>query len=319
MLYIMSELDISEVFNMFDIFLALLKNPAVRQDLNVNNVTKAFHCALFIESTIANVTEIGKENVLECHLHNHWLKENNFNSYKCLDFKYACDKLLEVCLKDPTVSTDTIDEFLRLYTEYCGSDRLNASLRSIVINGVSTNIVVDSLQKLGVSISDMKNEALILSWELQLSSNNKHEISECIGKMFDDGFHLELIRFAVNSYNNSKILHLIVQQLSNKLTENDAKVCIAFANLDKKSLWSLMESNAGLYANFLDAIFYFARHMTEVHTHGTCGFEYEHLLKVVRILLNGPNKISEKIYNRMQLVKAHPNGTIWNKVEKSIG
>ncbi|XP_076376543.1 ubiquitin-fold modifier 1 isoform X2 [Megalopta genalis] len=272
MLYIMSELDISEVFNMFDIFLALLKNPAVRQDLNVNNVTKAFHCALFIESTIANVTEI-----------------------------------------------DTIDEFLRLYTEYCGSDRLNASLRSIVINGVSTNIVVDSLQKLGVSISDMKNEALILSWELQLSSNNKHEISECIGKMFDDGFHLELIRFAVNSYNNSKILHLIVQQLSNKLTENDAKVCIAFANLDKKSLWSLMESNAGLYANFLDAIFYFARHMTEVHTHGTCGFEYEHLLKVVRILLNGPNKISEKIYNRMQLVKAHPNGTIWNKVEKSIG
>ncbi|XP_078040205.1 ubiquitin-fold modifier 1 isoform X2 [Augochlora pura] len=191
-------------------------------------------------------------------------------------------------------------------------------LRNTVINGISTNIIIDSLQKLGVSISDMKNEALISSWELEFSSGNQHEISECIGKMFDDGFHLELIRFAVGTY-NSKIRHLIVQQLSDKLMKNDANVSIAFVNLDKKSLWSLMESNSELYANFLDAIFYFARHMVEAHNHETCGFEYEHLLKVVRILLNGPNGISEKIYNRMQLVKAHPNGTIWNKVEKSIG
>ncbi|XP_076294370.1 ubiquitin-fold modifier 1 isoform X1 [Lasioglossum baleicum] len=318
--YIMSELDIPEVLKMFDIFLALLENPTLREDLKDDNVVKAFHCALFIESTIAKASNIGKENVLESHLHNYWIEGNRLNSYKCLDFKNACDKLLEVCLKDVTVSRDVIDEFLRLYTQYCGSDRLNDFLRSTIINGICTNMVIDSLQKLGVSACDMKKEALILSWELMLNNGNLHEISECMHKMFNDGFHLELIRFAVNSY-DSKIKQLIVKQLSDRLVENDAKVCVAFANIDKKSHCTLMESNSELYANFLDAIFYFARRMTLVHDRWTSSsdFEYEHLLKVVRMLLNGNNGISETIYNRVQLVKTYPNGTIWSRVEKDIG
>ncbi|XP_076644499.1 ubiquitin-fold modifier 1 isoform X1 [Halictus rubicundus] len=320
MLCIMSELDILEVLKMFDTFLALLENPTLREDLKDDNVTKAFHCALFIESTIAKASNIGKENVLESHLHNYWIEENRLNSYKCLDFKNACDKLLEVCLKDVSVSTNAVDEFLRLYTRYCGSDRLNDFLRKTIINGICTNTVIDSLQKLGVSACDMKNEALILSWEVMLSNGKLHEISECMRKMYDDGFHLELIRFAVNLY-NSKIKQLIVKQLSNKLVENDAKVCVAFANVDKKSLCTLMESNSELYANFLDAIFYFARRMTLVHDRWTSNsdFEYKHLLKVVKMLLNGPNGISETIYNRVQLVKTYRNGTIWSRIEKNIG
>ncbi|KZC13373.1 Ubiquitin-fold modifier 1 [Dufourea novaeangliae] len=315
----MSELDILEVLKMFDIFLALLENPTVSKDLNNDNVAKAFQCAQFIESTIAKAHEIGKEHILENHLHNYWLKENRLNLYKCSDMKNACDKFLEVCLKDVNVPRDTVDKLLKLYIQYCGYDRLNDFLRYTMINGICTNIVIDSFQKLGVSVFDMQNEALILSWELSINNGNQYEVLECIQKMFDNGFHSTLIHFAANLH-NSKIKQLIVEQLSNKLVENNVNICLALVNVDKKLLWMLMQSNLELYTNFLDAVFYFARHMKQVQHHwiSNCEFEYEHLLKVVEMLLNGPKRISDIIYNRVQLVKTHPNGTIWHRVEKNI-
>ncbi|XP_076165387.1 uncharacterized protein LOC143145686 isoform X1 [Ptiloglossa arizonensis] len=316
----MSELNFLEILKMFDIFLALLENSTLNKDFNTDNIVQAFQCAQFIESAITKAYEIGKENVLENHLHNHWLKENRSNLYMCSELKNACDKLLEVYMKDAAISNDIVDEFLKLYIQYCGSDRLNDFLRHIVINAVCTNVVIESFENLGVSDSDMQDEALIVSWELSIGNGNQYEVSECIHKMFEDGFHLKLIQFAVDLHDESKIKQLIIQLLSNKLVGNDVNICLALTNIKKKSLWKLMQSNSELYTNFLDAVFYFARYMKQVQNHWTSysEFEYVHLLKVVRMLINGPAGISKIICNRMQLVKTHPNGTIWHRIEKDI-
>lgn len=299
----------------------LLENTSTTKDMNAENVLKTFQCAQFIEATIARAYEIDKQNVLENHLHNHWLEEGRSNLYKCSDLRNACDKLLELYLKDSTISTDIVDEFLKLYTQHCGSDRLNNFLRQIVVNGVCINIIIESLKKLGVSASDMEDEALIMSWELLIGNGNQYEVLECIHKMFDDGFHSKLVQFSVDLNDNSTIKLLIIQLLSNKLVENDVNVCLALINLKKKLLYTLMQSNSEFYTNFLDAIFYFARHMKQIQNHWTskCDLEYAHLVKVVGILLNGPTEISDILYNRMQLVKIQPNGTIWHKIEKDIG
>ncbi|XP_043250919.1 uncharacterized protein LOC122396501 [Colletes gigas] len=317
----MSELDFLEILKMFDIFLALLENSSLSEDTNTENVVKAFKCAQFIESAIAKAYEIGKENVLENHLHNRWLDENRTKLYTCSELKKACDKLLEVYLKDAAISTDVVDEFLKLYVQYCGSDRLNDFLRRVVINGVCANVVVESLENLGVSDSDIQDEALIVSWEMLIGNGNQYEVSECIREMYNDGLHSKLVQFAVSLDDKSKIKQLIVRLLSNKLVENDPNVCLTLVNVEKKLLCKLMQSDSELYANFLDAVFYFARHMKQVENRWTsnCVFEYDHLLRVVRILVNGPAGISEIIYSRVNLVKMHPNGTIWHNIEKDIG
>ncbi|XP_068984588.1 uncharacterized protein [Bombus flavifrons] len=317
----MSEADFLEVLKMFNTFLVLIENPRVSQETSIENVIKAFQCAQFIEVTIAKAYEIGKENVLDNNLHSHWLKESRSNLYKCSELKNACDKLLEVYLKDTNISTDIVDEFLKLYIQYCGNERFNDFLRRILVNGVCTNIVIESLEKLGVSALDMQDEALIISWESLISNGNEYEVLEYIHKMINDGFHSKLVHFAANLHNNSKSKALIVQVLSNRLVHNDTNVCLALIKVKQKLLWKLMQKYSEFYTNFLDSIFYFARHMKQVENQwiSNCEFKYEHLLKVIEVLLNGPTEISEIMYNRMKLVKTHPNGTIWHKIEKDIG
>lgn len=316
----MSEVDFLEIQKMFDTFLVLLENPTVYEEISTQDIVKAFQCAQFIETTIAKAQEIGKEEILENNLHNYWLREGRSNLYKCSELKNACDKLLEVCLKDSTISIDIVDEFFKLYIEYCGISRLNDILKHILINGVCTNIVIESLIELGVSTSNMQDEALVMSWELLISNNNEYEVLECIHKMFNDGYHLKLTEFAANLYDNSKVKQIIIQLLSDKLVQNDVNVCLALVNISDKSLRKLMRKNSELYTNFLDTIFYFARHMIQEQNHwvSDCEFKYDHLIKVVKILLNDPDEISEIIYKRVQLVKSHPNGTIWCKIEKDI-
>ena len=109
----MSEHDFLEILKMFNAFLVFIENPNVCEEINTENVTKIFQCAQFIEITIAKAYEIGKENVLDNNLQSHWLKEDRSNLYKCSELKYACDKLLEIYLKDTNISTDIIDEFLK--------------------------------------------------------------------------------------------------------------------------------------------------------------------------------------------------------------
>ncbi|XP_026297585.1 uncharacterized protein LOC726196 isoform X1 [Apis mellifera] len=317
----MSEHDFLEILKMFNAFLVFIENPNVCEEINTENVTKIFQCAQFIEITIAKAYEIGKENVLDNNLQSHWLKEDRSNLYKCSELKYACDKLLEIYLKDTNISTDIIDEFLKLYIEYCGIDRFNNFLKHILINGICTNIIIESFEKLDISASNVQDEALIMSWEFLIGNSNEYEVLQCIHKMFDDGFYSKLIKFAGNLDNNNKIKQIIVQLLSNKLIQNDANLCLIFINIKQTLLWNFMQTNPELYTNFLDSIFYFARHMKQIENHWISNYEfkYEHLVKIVEILLHGPTEISDIIYNRMKLVKTHPNGTIWQKIEKDIG
>ncbi|XP_076761757.1 ubiquitin-fold modifier 1 isoform X1 [Xylocopa sonorina] len=319
----MSELDFHEILRMFDTFIVLIENSNVHEETNVENVAKSFQCAQFIEITIDKAYEIGKERVLENNLHSHWLKEGRSNLYKCSELKHACDKLLEIYLKDSIISTDIVDEFLKLYVQYCGSERLNVFLKRILTNGVCMNIVIESLEKLGVPASNMQDDALIMSWEFLIGNGNEYEVLDYIYKMSNDGFNLKLVKIAVNLDNHSKIKQLIIQVLSNRLVKNDANVCLALVGIEKKSLWTLMRNkNMEFYTNFLDSIFYFARNMEydpiKNHWISKYEFQYDHLVKLVETLLDGPEDISETIYNRVQLVKTHPNGTIWHKIENDI-
>ncbi|XP_026669676.1 uncharacterized protein LOC108622642 isoform X2 [Ceratina calcarata] len=259
--------------------------------MNIENVLKAFQCAQFIELTINKAYEVGKETVLENNLQKHWLKEGRSDFYKCSEFRKACDKLLEIYLKDTNVSIDVVDELFKLYVQHCGTDRLNDFVKQILINGICTNIIVGSLEKL-----------------------------DCIRKVLNDGFHSKLVHVAVNLQSSSNVKRLIITALSSRLMSNDVNVCLALINLKKAPLFKLMLNNSELYTYFLDCLFYFARNMKQVDNQwiSKCEFEYEHLVKTIEVLLDGPPEISKITHNRMQIVKTQSGGTIWRKIENDI-
>ncbi|XP_071648621.1 uncharacterized protein [Temnothorax longispinosus] len=311
----------SDIFKTIDAFLALLQSPTVSEQITVENVTQAFNCAHFVELTVAKVQAEDKklpfENCLRRKLERKLSPQNR--DVTCSDLEKACDKLLECYLKDSLISTEIVDEYLKLYTQHLGQDRLNAFLNETIGSSMATNIVIECLGELGVPLSCMEDEALIMTWQMAIANGDEDEVAECIDKMFNDGHVSRLVHLTVESHDDT-IKKLVVQAFSTKLTDYDPEICVALADTEKKPLLKLLQDSTQFYVDFLDAIFYFGRnmHLVDGKWCSNFKFEYKHLCQIVKILFNGPRVIREQAYNRMSTVKTQPGSEIWSNVEADI-
>ncbi|KYN05873.1 Ubiquitin-fold modifier 1 [Cyphomyrmex costatus] len=311
----------SEIFKTIDAFLALLQSPTFSEQMTVENVTQAFNCAHFIEITIVQVQADNKtlpfEKCLRQKLERKLFLQNQ--DIMCSDLEKACDRLLEHYLKDNRTSTEIVDEYLKLYIQHFGQDRLNAFLNQVISSSVATKMIIDSLGELGVPLSHMEDEALIISWQMAIANGDQEEVIECINKMLNDSHVSRLVRLTVES-NDNTIKELVVQTFTSKLTDYDPEICIALADTEKKSLLKLLQDSTQFCIDFVDAIFYFGRNMYLINGKWCSDFkfEYKHLCQIIKILLNGPHVIRKQVYNRMLTCKTQPDSEIWNDVETDI-
>jgi len=307
----------SEFFKTIDVFFTLLQSPTISEQMTIENVTQAFNCAHFIEVAIEKIqTDQEGKDYFEKYLSKkseRKLFPVNQN-ITCFDLEKACDKLLERYLKDSFVSTEVVDEYLKLYTQKFDRDRLNACLEQVLSKSIATNIIIESMKELGVPLTCMEDEALIMSWQMAIANGDQSEVTECINKMLNDGHVSRLIHLTIESHDDV-IKKLIVQIFISKLIDYDSEICIAFTNIDKKLLLKLLQSDTDFYINFIDAIFYFSRNMYLVDGKwcSDVKFEYEHLCKIITILLNSPYMIRQRVYNRILAVidYSQPNSKIW--------
>lgn len=311
----------SDTFKTIDAFLALLQSPTVGEHMTIENATQAFNCAHFVELAVAKVLAEDKQLLFEKCLHRK-LERKLFSQNRdvtCSDLEKACDKLLECYLKDSRIPTKIVDEYLKLYTQHFGQDRLNTFLNEIISNSVATNMVIESLAELGISMSSMEDEALIISWQMAIANGDRDEVVECINKMLNDGHVSRLVHLTIESHDDV-IKKLTVETFTSKLTDYDPEICIALVNTDKKLLLRLLQDSTQFYVDFVDAVFYFGRNMylTDGKWCSDFKFEYKHLCQIVKILLNGPRIIREQVYNRISTVKTQPDSEIWSNVEADI-
>ncbi|XP_011862300.1 PREDICTED: uncharacterized protein LOC105558944 [Vollenhovia emeryi] len=311
----------SDLFKTVDAFLALLQNPVVGEQMTVENATQAFNCARVVELAVAKALAEDKkllfEKCLSLKLERKLPPQNR--PVTCVDLEKACDRLLEYYLKDSRISTEVVDEYLKLYAQHCGQDRLTVFLSETMSSSVAVNTVVESLMELGVPLSSMEDEALIMSWQLAVVNGDRDEVAECIDKMLNEGHISKLVHLTVESHDDT-ITRLAVQSFAPKLTDYDPEVCVALADTEKKSLLRLLQDSSQFYVDFVDAIFYFGRNMYLVDGKWCSNFkfEYKHLCQTVKILLNGPCAIRERVYNRISTVKTQPDSEIWSDVEADI-
>lgn len=310
----------SEVFKAIDVFFTLLQSPIISEQMTVENMIQAFNCAYFIEVAIKKVQAENKkltfEEYLRCKPERKLFPYNR--NITCSDLEKACDKLLERYLKDSYIPTEIVDEYLKLYSQHFGCDRLNAFLNQVMGKSLATNMVIESLEELGVPLSNMEDEALIMTWQMAIANEDQSEVTKCINKMLNDGHVSRLIHLTIKSHDDI-IRKLIIQIFSSKLIHYDPEICIAFVNTDKKLLLMLLQDNR-FRIDFIDAIFYFGRNMYLVNGKWCSDFkfEYKHLYKIIKILLRGPRVICELVYNRMSAVKNQPDNEIWNNIETDI-
>jgi len=308
----------SEVFETIDTFFMLLQSPIVSEQMTVENVIQAFNCAHFIELAIEKIQVEEKASIFEKYLR--WKTERKLypqnQDITCSDLERACDKLLERYLKDSHISTEIIDEYLKAYTQQFGRDRLNVFLNEIMSKSISINMIIESLEELGVPVSHMEDEALIMSWQMAIANGDQNDVTECINRMLNDGHVSRLVHLIIESQDDI-IKKLIINSFTSKLIDYDPEICIAFVNIKKKLFLGLLQDNIHFCIDFIDAIFYFGRNMYLVDGKWCSNFkfQYEHLQKMMEILLNGPRVIRERVYNRLSAVKTQPDSKIWSVIE----
>lgn len=312
--------DDCEILKTFNAFLTLLQHPNLGEQMTVENAMQAFNCAYFVEVAITNVQAKGMDSDLEKRLQEYRKLEGKSFSQTCSDLEKACDKLLERFLKDSHIPTEIVNEYLKVYTQYFGQDRLNVFLNRAISNSISTNMIVESLEELGVSLSHMEDDALIISWEMAIENGDQADVVRCINKMLNDGHISKLIYILTESCGNDAIKKLVIQSFISKVVENHSAICIAFGDIKKKSLLKLLQSDHDLCINFIDAIFYFGRNMQQVDGKwfSNYDFKYEHLCKIIKMLLNSPEVMHKLIYDRLSIAKTQPDSEIWSDVEKDI-
>ncbi|KAI4504039.1 hypothetical protein M0802_000510 [Mischocyttarus mexicanus] len=296
------------------------KLPFKVTQITKENVIKTFECAAFVEAAVTKAYNEKKEDVLESYLRQHWLKENRTKIFKCSELKCACDKLLEIYMKDISIPTAIVDDFLKLYIQSFGIDRFNTFLLSTLRSSTCTNIILESLEDLDLSMSKVEDEALIMSWEHELENGHQMKVSNKITKILEDGHLSRLISLIINLHNESKVKMLFIKCLVCKVIENDVQFCLALLDIEEKFFLQLLNESHEFCINLVDAIFYFGRNMSKVNNEWILNstFNYNNLLKIMHQLLNGPDVVREIVHNRLQLAKMQANNTIWYNIEKDI-
>jgi len=312
--------DNCELFETIDTFFTLLQSPTVSEQVTVENIMQAFNCAYFIELAIEKIQTEEKAWIFEKYLR--WKTKRKLYPHQnimCSDLEKACDKLLERYLKDTYIPIEVFNEYLKAYIQRFGHDRLNIFLNEIISKSMSVNIIIDCLEELGVPISCMEDEALIMSWQMAIANGDQNDVTECINKMLSNGHVLRLVHLIIESHDDA-IKKLIINSFTLKLIEYDSEICIAFMNIKKKLFLRLLQDNIHFCIDFIDAIFYFGRNMYLMNEKWCSNFkfQYEHLQKIMEILLNGPRVIREHVYNRLSAVKTQPDSEIWSIIEMDV-
>ncbi|XP_066594132.1 uncharacterized protein Ufm1 isoform X2 [Prorops nasuta] len=314
----MSDNNFSEILQMLDVYHAILENPNINKNTTIHDVTKVFHCAEFIEATIKKVYKEEKKYIFECHLYNHCKLKNRKAVYSCQELELACDKILEVYLKNLSLPVSIVDEYLNLYSRSCGQERLQKFFNNTLTGSAYFNNIIKSMEGIGVPASEIEDEALLIEWEHFAKIGHQTEVTLCIHKMLSDGLLSKILSFANELPDDSETKKLIVKILISKVSDNDLDTCLEFSNIEEEVFLTFVKNNTDFSIYYLDAIFYFGRNMKKEGDKWISNnqFTYASLVKIFKTLLYGPNAIYDVVYKRLQLAQKQLDYLIWNDIEE---
>ncbi|XP_057342259.1 uncharacterized protein LOC130678794 isoform X1 [Microplitis mediator] len=311
----MAEEGFEEIIKTIDTYISLIEKK--NSKITIENISKAFDVSLFVEATVARAKDDNKLKIFESNLHGYWSTKKRTRLYTCTELQLACDRLLEVLLKDSKTTRDIIDKLLHLYVQHCGHDRFNIFIETLLTDTLAANVLLNSLVDIGLPIETIEDEARTIAWDHEASCGRHEQVDQLIQLMVIDG-RVDKVLDTFSSLNtDSPARKLILNNLSKYTHDYDVPVCLAITDVDKKLLRLLLD-DCDFKNNFIDAIFYFGRNMnwdgsTWKADHS---FSYLHLIKIIRKLLFVSDEINKVIADRLQLAKAQIDGSIWVEVER---
>ncbi|KAG7207126.1 hypothetical protein KM043_001000 [Ampulex compressa] len=306
---------LGDILQTLDAYLSFIHEPNIGEGASLEKACKAFDCARSVELIVGKLEAANGRSTFENHLRNGGTSGKKRASVEYEDLRSACDKLLESYLKDPSVPTDIADELLRLHALHCGSERTEGLLGRVLVNGLCLNAALAALRELGAPFSSLRDEALLLAWEVSLGRGWSYELREKLRQMLEEGCAPRLVRMAGLAREGSAAGAAIMELLVERIVRNDLAVCLAFADLDGRRLARMVERHADFRASFVDAVFYFGRNIEP----SSAEFGYERVLDTLKRLSGASAELSRLIRRRVEIAKERPDGRLWRRIEADLG
>ncbi|XP_043482295.1 uncharacterized protein LOC122511229 [Leptopilina heterotoma] len=304
--------EFDDVLEVFVTFCKIIDEPPLTESMEKQDFVKIYDCCEFIENFITKVREQEKEVEFEKYL-NYRLS----TTYQCSNFEKACDKMLEILMKDPRVSTRKIDILFSIYIQRFGQERFRTFLDSNLKDAMYSNLILNSLAEQQVPISELRDDAIFFTWDKQVTNGKKIEVAQYIDNMLDDNQVSKLIDGCLNSKMKPKTKNLIMERFTLRAFENNRKFFQEILEVEPTKLVKILQENSKFCTNFLDTVFYFGRSMffQEGNWISEEGVQYEDIAKIFRILLTESNEISCQTQRQLNIAK-EMDGNFWEDIER---
>lgn len=309
----MSDSEFDQVVTVFMAYKQILEKPYLAENMEEKDLNKAYDYCTFIESFISNVHEQKKEVDFEKYL-NYRLS----TTYECSDFEKACDKMLEIFMKDSRISTKKIDLLFNIYIRRFGQERFKKFLNTTIKDAMCFNLILNSLVEQQIPISELHDEAIFFTWDKQICNGKLIEVTEYIDNMLDDHQILKLVNAILNIKMKSKTKKLIMERFTLRAFENNVKFFQEIIKIHSQSLIQILSENSKFCDNFLDTVFYFGRSMIYKDGYWISeeGIQYEDIAQIFRTLLTESNDISCRTQRQLNIAKEMEDGDFWEEIER---
>lgn len=317
-----SEIKISEsewlnIAKSFDRYLYMIENRIIAEQTTCDNISQIFSYAVLVEAAIARAEKENKIEIFQRMLKQWWKSENRQNFPACSELKKACDKLLEVYIKSSVVPTAVVDSLINLYIRSCGKARLTEFIEKLLTESTRNNVIIDSLEKLGLDSSRLDDVALIESWESWVDTVGRKDVSECIDKMLRDGYVMKLLKLLLDLERENRVRGIIVERFTAKSNVYDVQFILSFLDVDKKLFLKLLSEESAFRTSFIDALFYFGKNMKlkdGVWISSDNRFKHDDILIFMNLLLNGPFKVYQEVNDSLRYAKLETKPHVWQNL-----
>lgn len=274
-----------------------------------------FDTCKFLESVVHNVLQNENTQNFERLLNSYLHEQGKLTTHKTSDFANACDRFLEMCLKNQTIPSKLVITICTTYVYHYSTEKLRNCFQKIISNSLYTNAIVQSLSTLGLS-AEVEEEMLTSNWECQIQMGKGDAVWEIVQNIKEEGKLLTLVRMAAMTRDKAT-RKLIMKSFTAELKNYDVGFVLSLLQVEDKFLWKLMEADLEFRQDLIDATFFFCRHMKQKGKTWEMddGMTYEHVLKIFKILLNADEKTIEIVRKTMDSMMEMNSDEIWHDLE----
>lgn len=177
--------NLKRVITAFDHFIEMYETHSWINTSSPQTIGRAFEISTFVEDKVVNFKQNGCQNNFMEVLLIWWNMKSRTHVYDLDFFAVASDHLLSLFFKNSSVSSSTLDEAVKVYTQKFTQERFQGFLENALLESRTYSAIANLTESLGsrIDLEDLECKLLLNSWCLEVACARESYVEESILRM----------------------------------------------------------------------------------------------------------------------------------------